>query len=222
MLVANVTDQRQTGSLFQIKGQRQGRHDRAGIDPDRVRLELVDERVQTRRPPSAEPRDEPVVQTLEPGPVVPPEEVDQTRFPRGAVGVLPLPYFHYHLLNFLLEFQKFLIYLIQAIIKKLIKIQKKSENTNFTKPKKQSKLDILDFESSNNETLSMSTKMQILSSIKSSVYKFFLSLFASKANKNISNNYDIITDQFTIFTKQNILLAFTNLKSTKQLQKSLA
>ena len=121
-----------------------------------------------------------------------------------------------------MEFQKFLIYLIQAIIKKLIKIQKKSENTNFTKPKKQSKLDILDFESSNNETLSMSTKRQILSSIKSSVYKFFLSLFASKANKNISNNYDITKDQFTIFTKQNILLAFTNLKSTKQLQKSLA
>ena len=52
----------------------------------------------------------------------------------------------------------------------LVKIQKYSENTNSTKPKKQSNLDLLYFESSNNETLNMSTQRKILASIKSSAY----------------------------------------------------
>ena len=89
VLVADVAGHRQAGPLFQVERHCQGRHDGAGVDPDRVGLEIADERVELRRPPSAEPGDEPVVQPLEPGPVVPPEEVDQPRLPRRAVGVFP-------------------------------------------------------------------------------------------------------------------------------------
>jgi hypothetical protein len=101
-------------------------------------------------------------------------------------------------------------------------MQKNSENTNINKPEKQSKLDVLDIESSNNETLSLSTQGQIMSSINSSASNsLFFPLFSSNANKNTSSKPDSTKDQFTIFTKQNILSAFANQKSTKQLQKSL-
>ena len=101
-------------------------------------------------------------------------------------------------------------------------MKKNSENTNITKPEKQTKLDVLDYESSNNETLSMSTQGQVMSSINSSISNsLFFPLFSSNANKNLPNKPDNTKDQFKIFTKQNILLAFTNQKSTKQLQKSL-
>ena len=101
-------------------------------------------------------------------------------------------------------------------------MKKNSENTNITKPEKQSKLDVLDYESSNNETLSMSTQGQVMSSINSTISNsLFFPLFSSNANKNLPNKPDNTKDQFKIFTKQNILLAFTNQKSTKQLQKSL-
>ena len=52
-------------------------------------------------------------------------------------------------------------------------MQKNSENTNYSKPKKQSNLDILDSESSNNETLSMSTQGKIISSIAQLIYSCF-------------------------------------------------
>ena len=101
-------------------------------------------------------------------------------------------------------------------------MKKISENTNFSKPKKLSNLEVLDNESSNNETLSISTQGQILSSINSSISNsLFFPLFSSNANKITYNKPDSTKDQLKIFTKQNILLAFTNQKSTKQLQKSL-
>ena len=43
MLVADVAGHRQAGPLFQVERHCQGRHDGAGVDPDRVGLEIADE-----------------------------------------------------------------------------------------------------------------------------------------------------------------------------------
>ena len=101
-------------------------------------------------------------------------------------------------------------------------MQKNIEISNTLNPNKESKLEIIDSECSNNETLSLSTQGKIFSSNSSSASSsFLLPLFSNSLNKNLLSNSDDKKEQFKIFTKENMLLAFNNQKSTKYLQKSL-
>ena len=85
-----------------------------------------------------------------------------------------------------------------------MKIQKNKENKNFIKSKQKFKLDALNYDSSNNETLSMAKQGQILSSINSSVSNSIFFPFFSNANLIIWNKPDNTKDQFKNFIKQNI------------------
>ena len=98
-------------------------------------------------------------------------------------------------------------------------MEQNSINAEITKDNKKADFsEMLEYESSNYETLNASIKGQSqysMNSINSNSILF--PLFSS----NHYNKLDFKKDQLKFFSKQNILLSFTNQKSTKQLQKSL-
>lgn len=97
-------------------------------------------------------------------------------------------------------------------------MEQNSLNTQITKENKNADFsEMLEYESSNYETLNASIKGQSQyskNSINSNTILFPLFLLTFTINW-------ILKDQLKFFSKQNILFSFTNQKSTKQLQKSL-
>ena len=98
-------------------------------------------------------------------------------------------------------------------------MEQNSINAEITKENKKADFsEMLEYESSNYETLNASIKGQSqysMNSINSNSILFPL------FSPNHYNKLDFKKDQLKFFSKQNILLSFTNQKSTKQLQKSL-
>jgi hypothetical protein len=98
-------------------------------------------------------------------------------------------------------------------------MEQNSLNTQITKENKNADFsEMLEYESSNYETLNASIKGQSQyskNSINSNTILFPL------FSPNLYNKLDFKKDQLKFFSKQNILFSFTNQKSTKQLQKSL-
>ena len=98
-------------------------------------------------------------------------------------------------------------------------MEQNSINAEITKDNKKADFsEMLEYESSNYETLNASIKGQSqysMNSINSNSILFPL------FSPNHYNKLDFKKDQLKFFSKQNILLSFTNQKSTKQLQKSL-
>ena len=98
-------------------------------------------------------------------------------------------------------------------------MEQNSLNTQITKENKNADFsEMLEYESSNYETLNASIKGQSqysMNSINSNSILFPL------FSPNLYNKLDFKKDQLKFFSKQNILFSFTNQKSTKQLQKSL-
>ena len=98
-------------------------------------------------------------------------------------------------------------------------MEQNSINAEITKENKKADFsEMLEYESSNYETLNASIKGQSqysMNSINSNTILFPI------FSPNHYNKLDFKKDQLKFFSKQNILLSFTNQKSTKQLQKSL-
>ena len=98
-------------------------------------------------------------------------------------------------------------------------MEQNSLNTKITKENKKADFsEMLEYEYSNNETLNASIQGQSqysMNSINSNT--ILLPLFSP----NLYNKLDFKKDKLKFFSKQNILLSFTNQKSAKQLQKSL-
>ena len=98
-------------------------------------------------------------------------------------------------------------------------MEQNSINAEITKENKKADFsEMLEYESSNYETLNASIKGQSqysMNSINSNSILFPL------FSPNHYNKLDFKKDQLKFFSKRNILLSFTNQKSTKQLQKSL-
>ena len=98
-------------------------------------------------------------------------------------------------------------------------MEQNSINAEINKENKKADFsEMLEYESSNYETLNASIKGQSqysMNSINSNSILFPL------FSPNHYNKLDFKKDQLKFFSKQNILLSFTNQKSTKQLQKSL-
>lgn len=96
-------------------------------------------------------------------------------------------------------------------------MEQNSLNTQITKENKNADFsEMLEYESSNYETLNASIKGQSQyskNSINSNTILFPL------FSPNLYNKLDFKKDQLKFFSKQNILFSFTNQKSTKQLQK---
>ena len=98
-------------------------------------------------------------------------------------------------------------------------MEQNSLNTQITKENKNADFsEMLEYESSNYETLNASIKGQSQYS-KNSIN--FNTILFPLFSPNLYNKLDFKKDQLKFFSKQNILFSFTNQKSTKQLQKSL-